>query len=116
MRQWLASLMLCVMLLSHGSVGAAVPHAHDGAHAQAADEVIVHHDFDEHVELTGADDEDPADESTGHAVHTHVVVALAHPTGAIAPALIGRADEPAAASTPWGPSRDISPLLEPPSA
>lgn len=116
MRQWLASLMLCVMLLSHGSVGAAVPHAHDGAHAQAADNVSVHHDADQHNERIGADADEPVDEATDHAVHTHIVVALAQPTGALAPAPVGKGDGPVIASTLWGPSRDVSPLLEPPSA
>lgn len=118
MRQWLASLMLSVMLLSHGSVGASMPHdhAHVGGHAQVADQVTTHHAAPEHDERVAADKDDPADESTGHAMHTHIVVALAHPTGSIAPARVASDDEPSVAPTPWGPSRDISPLLEPPSA
>ena len=112
--------MLCVMLFSHGSMGAAVPHghAHDAGHVDAADRVVVHHadeDHDDHADAVGNEDEDEG-KATGHAVHTHVVGDLARTTDAFVPALLDGAARSASTIATFGPSRGIAPLLEPPSA
>lgn len=118
MRQWLAILMLCVMLFSHGSMGAAVPHdhVHDGEHFDAASALVMHHVDDEHDSHAGAVDDEPADDATGHAVHTHVVGDLARMADALVLAPLADGPRIASAISAFGPSRGITPLLEPPSA
>ena len=118
MRQWLASLMLCVMLLSHGSMGAAVPHAHseEASQADAGSKVLVHHADEHHDERVVANDEQPSDDKYDHVVHTHVIGHLVPPTTAVsAPPLEDRPDLGVMVAA-FRPSRDIAPLLEPPSA
>ena len=66
MRQCLALLMLCVLLLSHGSMGEAVPHlhAHDFAHVDVHhDDEAVSHDVGEtDVEIADAADSNRSDD------------------------------------------------------
>ena len=117
MRQWLATLMLCVMLFSHGSMGAAVPHGHthDAGHSDVASAPAMHH-AGEHDDHAGAVDEESTDKAADHAVHAHVVGDLARTAAASAPASLGRELRVASAINAFGPSRGIAPLLEPPSA
>lgn len=118
MRQWLAILTLCVMLLSHGSMGAAVPHGHghDADHAGAAEQVVVHHADEEHDDHAVAVGDEDAGKATGHAVHTHVVGDLARTADAFVTAPLVGGVRVASMVAAFGPSRGIAPLLEPPSA
>ncbi|PAX06485.1 hypothetical protein CKY28_17185 [Sphingomonas lenta] len=118
MRQWLASLMLCVMLLSHGSMGAAIPHDHgrDAGHAHASDGMSVHHADEHRQEHIAPAGELPAEDGTDHAVHAHVVGDIARPATSVAARLTDDRLDGGVATALFRPSRGIAPLLEPPSA
>ncbi len=119
-RQLIAMLMLCVLLLSHGGMGGAVPHVHADEVANVeghADEVSEHGHADEAVaSVMDAPDNDRSDSSTGFAFHAHVIGDVSRPVewgrsplGVAGPKLMATI-----ASAP--PSRGVAPLLEPPSA
>lgn len=119
-RQFLAVAMLCVLLLSHGGMGGAVPHIHadNVAHGQVhADEVSEHGHVDEAVaSVLDAPDNDRSDGSANFTLHTHVIGDLSRPVewGRMPLASAGPKLFAAAISAP--PSRGVAPLLEPPSA
>lgn len=120
MRQCLALLMLCVLLLSHGSMGEAVPHlhAHDVAHVDVHhdDEAVSHHAGETDVEIADAADGDRSDDGTATAAHVHITGDLSRPTEWKRAPLIGVGPELVMASDSALSSRGIAPLLEPPSA
>ena len=118
-RQLIALLMLCVLLLSHGGMGGAVSHIHSDevAHIEAhSDEVSEHGHADEVVaSVTNAPD-DRSDSSTSFSMHAHVTGDVSRPVewGRSPPVVAGPKLTAAVTSAP--PSRGIPPLLEPPSA
>jgi hypothetical protein len=120
MRQCLALLMLCVLLLSHGSMGDAVPHlhAHDFVHVGVHhnDEAASSHAGETDVEIADAADSDRSGDDTTLAAHVHVTGDLSRPTEWARPPLIDAGPELVMASVSAPLSRGIPPLLEPPSA
>ncbi len=112
MRRFLALMLVCMFMLSHGSMGSAAPHADHGAH---------HHDaHDEtatgkHTHSPPSDSDEPASD-VGHATHVHVVVAMPEPQAfaAAAPLASRLTMRPLVAAELA--SRGVAPLLEPPSA
>lgn len=120
MRQCLVFLMLCVLLLSHGSMGEAVPHlhAHDIARVDVhhGDEAVSHHAGEPDVEFADAADSNRSDDGTAIAAHTHVTGDLSHPVEWRRAPLIGVGPKLVMASVSAPPSRGVPPLLEPPSA
>lgn len=129
--------MLCLILaamlmLSHGSIGAAVPHVHAGmsgehhvtvdhdhdgaqehiaeADADAGAHVDAHHDFG-HSEL---DDNDESDD--GVAAHIHLIAGLARVPANCSHPIIVMPAAPLPAATRLLVSREVAPLLEPPTA
>lgn len=118
MRQLLAILMLCIMVFSHGSMGAAVPHenAPDAGHGQSGSRLVVHHVDEEHDDHAVAPDNDDAGKAADHAVHAHIIGDLTRQTGALAPVPLFDRLRLSTVTAAFRPSRGIAPLLEPPSA
>jgi hypothetical protein len=120
MRQCLALLMLCVLLLSHGSMGEAVPHlhAHDVAHVDVHhdDEAVSHDAGETDVELSDAADSNSSDDGTAIAAHAHVTGDLSRPVEWRRAPLVGIGPKLVMASVSALPSRGVPPLLEPPAA
>lgn len=118
MRRMLCLILAAVLMLSHGTMGAAVPHSHavidsDQHHAAEGD-----HHFGEaevmpdHDETSGQDSD--ADNDTGVTGHVHLVAGLYRLANAYEspPHIIPVPPLPAA--MPQLFSREVAPLLEPP--
>lgn len=108
MRRVLALLLVCMLMLSHGSMASAAPHAE---HHDAHGETVVGHD----THPSSSDPDEPTSD-VGHATHVHVVVALPNPQAfdAAAPVVSTLIMRPLVVNEPT--SRAVPPLLEPPSA
>ena len=108
MRRVLALLLVCMLMLSHGTMGSAAPHAD---HHHAHGETVVGHD----THPSSSDSDEPASD-VSHATHVHVVVALPSPQGfdAAAPVETSLAVRPLVVAELA--SRGVAPLLEPPAA
>ena len=108
MRRVLALMLVCMFMISHGSVGSAAPHAdHHDVHGETA--------VGDHAHPSSSDPDEPAS-NVGHATHVHVVVALSEPQAfnAAAPAERSLTVRPLVVAELS--SRAVAPLLEPPSA
>lgn len=108
MRHILALVLVCMFMLSHGSMGSAAPHAdHHDAHEAIS--------VEDHRHSSSPDSDEPASD-VGHATHVHVVVALPEPQAfnAAAPVNSRLTMRPLIVAEPA--SRGVAPLLEPPSA
>ncbi len=120
MRQLFALLMLCVLLLSHGGMGGAVPHIHadDVAHGEVhADDVSEHGHANEAVaSVMDAPDADRSDSSASFALHTHVIGDVSRSAEWGRTLLASAGPKLLASAIPAPPSRGVAPLLEPPSA
>lgn len=121
MLRMIAAFMILVLTMSHGSLGAAVPHGHGGSHDHAAT-FVVDAAADHH--LSSSDRAAPADEDNSdidvdgqpEASHVHLSVD-ALPRGAFAPAVFASpTDRFAPHASSALPSAAVPPLLEPPSA
>jgi hypothetical protein len=113
MRRVLALLLVCMFMLSHGSMGAAAPHAdhHDV------------HSHDVHGETVSVDDMHPSSTNpeepgsdAGHVTHVHVVVALPNPHAFEGAASVAASVTVRPLVTAELASRGVAPLLEPPAA
>ncbi|OYZ13046.1 MAG: hypothetical protein B7Y35_13930 [Sphingomonadales bacterium 28-64-96] len=118
MRRLLCLILAAVLMVSHGTMGAAVPHAHvqlDGGqhHAEDAD-----HQFSEANALADHDgksgQDGDADSDAGVPGHVHLVAGLdrVSSTGDLSRDIISVAPLPAAMRQLV--SREVAPLLEPP--
>ncbi len=120
MRHLVALLMLCVMLLSHGSMGEAVPHAEDRglAHVDAHSDhgLTAHHAGTLDLAGVGDSDDDRSDDPSSHVLHAHVVGHLDRAVELDAAPVTGSGPKLAVTSVQDRPSRDVAPLLEPPAA
>lgn len=108
MRRIFALVLICMFMLSHGSMGQAAPHAdHHEAHGVSA---VLDGTHETHP---GSDE--PASKA-GHATHVHVVVALSEspPTNSVA--LVEPGDQIRLRMAAELASRAVPPLLEPPAA
>ena len=108
MRRFLALVLACLFMLSHGSLGQAAPHVdHHEAHGAST--------FIDDVHDSLPEPDEPSSD-TGDATHVHIVVAMPEPQAAKPAALV----EPRALVGPQTAaaltSRAVAPLLEPPSA
>ncbi len=119
-RQLIALLMLCVLLLSHGGMGGAVPHIH--ADAVAHDEVHLD-DGSEHAHANeaiasavDAAGDDRSDGSASFTLHSHVVGDVSRPVEWARSPLMVAGPKLMVAAIPALPSRGVAPLLKPPSA
>jgi hypothetical protein len=118
MRRVALFLALCLIVLSHGSRGEAAPHVHAltaaaAVTASAGDSPIATHDAHEHEHERERSDDGGQSEPVAH---VHVSADVVQPM--IAPVrVIAVAHAPMVArNTAFMPSRDVAPLLEPPSA
>lgn len=120
MRRLLCLMLAAVLMVSHGTMGAAVPHAHvqlDGGHHHAED--ADHHLSDanavaDHDGKSGQDGD--ADSDAGVPGHVHLVAGLdrVSSAGDLPRHIISVAPLPAAMRQLV--SREVAPLLEPPTA
>lgn len=106
----LCTILLFCLMLSHGSMGEAVPHAHDDEHVHASHAADHHDDADDDE----GDERTLAPEATGH--HVHLIGDISN-TGTVAPARLMRRKliMRITSDAPPGSLR-TPPLLEPPSA
>lgn len=105
----MALLIMLTLMLSHGSMGEAVPHFDD--HASHA--TMHQADLDAHH----ADPTQPdGDRDAGHATHVHVAFDVARADMVEAMAFVAARSLTAPTDTVALPSRGVAPLLEPPAA
>jgi len=116
MLRFLALMMMCVMLLSHGTASVAAPHGAESAighthHDEAAD-TVDRHDADSSNTL-GADGDQDIDQDVAHG---HPAADEAH-KGGLLPTRLAMRDvrDPPAHDSPLTPIQS-APLLEPPTA
>lgn len=108
MRGLLALIFVFMLMISHGTVGWAAPHAdHHDEHGATA--------VDDHLQTSPSEPAETAPEA-GHVTHVHVSVTLIEPRAinTAAPVVTKLALRPPVVSEPT--SRSVPPLLEPPSA
>lgn len=119
MLRMIAAFMILVLTMSHGSLGAAVPHDHGGSHDHAT-AFADHADEDHHAaspdEAAGDEGSDADMDGQPEASHVHLSVD-AVPRAAFAPAVFASpTDKFAPHASSVLPSAAVPPLLEPPSA
>lgn len=115
----LAAFMILVLTMSHGTLGAAVPHDHGGSQDHATT-FADHADEDHHAaspeEAPGDEGGDADRNGQPEASHVHLSVD-ALPRAAFAPAVLpSPTDKFAPDASSALPSAAVPPLLEPPSA
>jgi hypothetical protein len=111
MRRVIVMLLACVLMLSHGGMGEAAPHANGEHHASTVH--VEHTDTADH-HLAPASPE--RDGGMDHASHVHVVGDLVAPQTASVPPFPVSGSVVRMTSDTVLHSRGVPPLLEPPAA
>lgn len=126
MRRMLCLILAAMLMLSHGSMGAAVPHVHlgvaddhhavtdhDGVHGQAA---VADAHVDTHDDIGHIAPEENDESDDGVAAHIHLVAGLARVPATDSHPLVAKPIALSHAVTRLLVSREVAPLLEPPTA
>lgn len=115
MRRLMALFLVCLLVLSHGTMGQAAPHAGEAHHIDSDLHDADHVGDDHGANVKPAADED-RDRSAAHGVHVHVAGDLVDVKAAPVPVLATSAGLTHADKVTVLPSRMTAPLLEPPAA
>lgn len=126
MRRMLCLILASMLMLSHGSMGAAVPHMHVGVsdhyHAVADRDLAYEHTAVAAVEIDAHDDfgqselDESGESDDGVTAHVHIVGGLAHVPATGRHPINAMPVAPLPAVTRLLVSREVAPLLEPPTA